>query len=202
MIHSSADKEDAMANIDDLIEIKEFPIPTTYRGDTGRCLDWTSGRNARPAFGGVYVFWWQPGPAQFYNALQNRTFHYAGPAGQPLAWTLTEADLRSVKNGCIPLYIGKNASDIANRVGLHLCLGTARTVPADAVNGVAPRRRPSCQIRDRFDRLFPCLEDTRQFLLENLALSYVRVDNFVERFFLEDLAVGSFGPVFNVDSER
>lgn len=41
--------------------------------------------------------------------------------------------------------------------------------------------------------------------IENLALSYVRLDgnqNFYERFFLEDLAIGRLRPVFNVDSER
>jgi len=53
--------------------------------------------------------------------------------------------------------------------------------------------------------LFPNLEDTRPLVLENLALSYVKLQGrgaFVERFFLEDLAVGLLRPIFNVDSER
>jgi hypothetical protein len=63
----------------------------------------------------------------------------------------------------------------------------------------------SCQVRDRLDRLFPDLPDTRSLALDNLALSYARIEGtgaFVERFFLEDLAVGMFRPIFNVDSER
>jgi hypothetical protein len=63
----------------------------------------------------------------------------------------------------------------------------------------------SCQVRDRLDRLFPHYHDTRPLALENLALSYLRLDGpgaFVERFFLEDLAVGMLRPIFNVDSER
>jgi hypothetical protein len=63
----------------------------------------------------------------------------------------------------------------------------------------------SCQVRDRLDRLFPNVDDTRRIALNKLALSYVKVEgtnSFVERFFLEDLAVGMLRPIFNVDSER
>ncbi len=63
----------------------------------------------------------------------------------------------------------------------------------------------SCQVRDRLDRLFPLYKDTRTIAHDNLALSYVQLDGpgaFVERFFLEDLAVGELRPIINLDSER
>jgi len=99
------------------------------------------------------------------------------------------------------VYVGK-ASDLAKRIGLHLKLKTSRTVAPGAVNGVCERMTTSCQVRDRLDRLFPNLPDTRSLALDNLALSYARIEAFVERFFLEDLAVGMLRPIFNVDSER
>jgi hypothetical protein len=151
------------------------------------------------------VFWWREPVAQFFAALQNRVLHFHGPNGVPLAWEITLAQLHKAENGLLPLYVGKNASNIARRIGLHLKLKTPRTVAAALVNGVCERLTTSCQVRDRLDRLFPNIADTRPLALDNLALSYVRVDGnggFVERFFLEDLAVGTLRPIFNVDSER
>lgn len=113
--------------------------------------------------------------------------------------------MRLAENGLLPLYVGKNASNIAKRVGLHLKLKTPRTVEGKEVNAVCKRMTTSCQVRDRLDRLFPNLLDTHPLALANLALSYVKLQGegaFVERFFLEDLAVGLLMPIFNVDSER
>jgi len=114
-------------------------------------------------------------------------------------------NIRRTPKWSVALYVGRNATDIAKRIGLHLKLGTDRTVSADAVNGIAKRMTTSCQVRDRIDRLFPNLKDTRPVALNNLSFSYTRIhgeENFVERFYLEDLAIGILRPIFNVDSER
>ena len=189
-----------MANLSDLLPIKESPLP-----HRGAALDWSRAAYGRPSFGGVYVFWWQETPNQFLESLQNRHLHFHGPNGIPLDWEITLDSLRVGENGLLPLYVGKNASDIAKRVGLHLKLKTCRTVSAEAVNGICKRMTTSCQVRDRLDRLFPNIPDTRSLALDNLALSYVQLQGagaFVERFYLEDLAVGVFRPIFNVDSEQ
>ena len=189
-----------VANLSDLLPIKESPLP-----HRGTALDWNRAACGRPSFGGVYVFWWREAPEQFLQSLQNRHLHFHGPNGVRLDWEITFDSLRVAENGLLPLYVGKNASDIAKRVGLHLKLKTSRTVPAEAVNGVCARMTTSCQVRDRLDRLFPNIPDTRSLALDNLALSYVQLQGagaFVERFYLEDHAVGAFRPIFNVDSER
>ena len=189
-----------VADISDLLTIKESPLP-----HRGTALDWGRGNFGRPSFGGIYVFWWRSAAEQFFQSLQNRSLHFCGPNGVALEWNIRIDSLHVAENGLLPLYVGKNASDIAKRVGLHLKLKTPRTVPGNAVNGVCERMTTSCQVRDRLDRLFPNLPDTRQLVLENLALSYVKLQGngaFVERFFLEDLAVGLLRPIFNVDSER
>ena len=189
-----------MADISDLMTIKESPLP-----HKGTALDWRRATHGRPSFGGVYVFWWRGEVEQFYQSLQNCFLHFHGPKGIPLKWGIRRDSLHVAENGLLPLYVGKNASDIAKRVGLHLKLKTPRTVQGKEVNGVCKRMTTSCQVRDRLDRLFPNLQDTRPLALDNLALSYVRLQGdgaFVERFFLEDLAVGLLMPIFNVDSER
>ena len=189
-----------MTDISDLLIIKESRLP-----HRGIALDWRQAASGRPSFGGVYAFWWRGGAQDFYDSLQNRSLHFHGPNGIALELKITLASLKVAENGSLPLYVGKNAADIATRLGLHLKLRTPRTVEAGAVNGICERMTTSCQVRDRLDRLFPNYQDRRTLALNNLALSYVRLDgpgSFVERFFLEDLAVGILRPVFNVDSER
>ena len=189
-----------MADISDLLTIRESPLP-----HRGTALDWGRATSGRPSFGGVYVFWWRSAAEEFFESLQNRFLHFHGPNGVALGWDVRCDSLHVAENGLLPLYVGKNASDIAKRVGLHLKLKTPRTVPGNAVTGVCKRMTTSCQVRDRLDRLFPDLQDTRPLALDNLALSYVKLQGdgaFVDRFFLEDLAVGILRPIFNVDSER
>lgn len=184
----------------ELARIREHTIPNRRNR-----LDWSRATSGRPEFGGVYAFWWSGSPRSFLRAMGNRTLHFHGPGGAQLSWTLTLRDLKVGSNGLIPLYVGKNSSDIAWRIGLHLKLKTPRTIAAGAVGRVCRRMTTSCQVRDRLDRLFPQFPDTRPLTLQNLALSYVRLDGkrgFIRRFFLEDLAIGLLRPVFNVDSER
>ncbi len=189
-----------LGKFDELLEIKEEEIP--HRGSA---LDWHSSVCGRPSFGGVYAFWLKCSVEEFLSSIQNPDLHFHGPGGNELTLRIDESCLHIAKNGWLPLYVGKAATDIAKRIGLHLKLGTDRTVEANAVYGIAKRLTTSCQVRDRIDRLFPNFEDTRPVALNNLSLSYTRIhggDNFVERFYLEDLAIGMLRPIFNVDSER
>ncbi len=172
-----------MGKFDELLEIKEEKIP--HRRSA---LDWRSSVCGRPSFGGIYAFWWRGSVEEFLSSIQNPELHFNGPGGKQLTLRIDESCLHITENGRLPLYIGKNATDIAKRIGLHLKLGTDRTVRADAVNGIAKRMTTSCQVRDRIDRLFPNFEDTRPVALNNLSLSYTRIhgeENFVERFYLE-----------------
>lgn len=195
----AASRKPALISISELLTIRESPLPHRRTA-----LDWSQSAYGRPSFGGVYVFWWRGNAQQFLDSIENRVLHFCGPNGVPLQWEITHHFLRDAENGLLPLYVGKAASDLAGRVGLHLKLKTPRTIP-EAVSGVCARMTTSCQVRDRLDRLFPNEADTRPRALNNLALSYVKIegaDAFVERFFLEDLAVGMLRPIFNVDSER
>lgn len=189
----------AVAGLEELLRIKERQLPVN-RNRIG--LDWGSARSGRPKFSGVYVFWWNGDAGQFLNSIRNKTLHFRGPKGKPpFAWTLSVSDLLTAANGVLPLYVGK-ATNIADRVGKHLKLKTLRTVSQDSIDGVCRRMTTTCQLRDRLDRLFPDIPDTRGLAVQHLMLSYVPLDSVVERFFLEDLAVGRLRPPFNVDTER
>ena len=184
----------------ELLNVKEHILP-----HRGTALDWRGSESGRPSFGGVYVFWWRDSARHFYRKIQNRVLHFRGP-DKTIRWDIRLDDLRASANGRLPLYVGKTGKNIAERVGLHLKLKTPRTVKGDAVRGVCRRMTTSCQVRDRLDRLFPKCKDTSILALDNLMLSYVRIDgsprSFVERFFLEDAAIGVLRPIFNVDHER
>ncbi|MEW8052019.1 MAG: hypothetical protein AB2784_08300 [Candidatus Thiodiazotropha endolucinida] len=189
-----------MNMIEELLNIKEYCIP----GVIGR-LKWHLSECGRPCVGGVYAFWWIGSKKSFLQEIQNNELHYSGPSKRKITLKLNDSTVNSAKNGYVPLYIGKTSTPIAKRVGKHLMLGTERTISKEEAYGIANRKNTSCQVRDRLDRLFPDIEDTREIAINNIGLSYLKLEgdnNFSQRFFLEDLAIGTLQPIFNVDSER
>jgi hypothetical protein len=55
------------------------------------------------------------------------------------------------------------------------------------------------------EHLFPHEGDSRSLPLDNVGLSFVELggdDHAANRFYLEDLAIGSMRPPFNVDVQR
>jgi len=86
-----------------------------------------------------------------------------------------------------------------------LLLARQRILPRG--RGAAKAKPPtaSCQLRAGIDHLFPARPDTREIVLENVGLSYVELNgekHAVNRFYLEDMAIGRMRPPLNVDIER
>ena len=193
-----------MEDLEALVENELLPIKEQQMPVTGQSLDWRRAAHGRPGFGGVYVVWWRGTGKDFYRKLHHNELHFSGPKRKLIPHVIRERDLITASNGYLPLYVGKNAADIAKRIGLHLKLRTVRTVRMTGPQSIPARLTTSCQVRDRLDRLFPDESDTRH-LVQNLALSYVKLDGpkrFAERFFLEDFAIGRLRTLFNLDSER
>lgn len=160
---------------------------------------------ALPDQGGVYAFWWT-GPVDLLTSNEcNRLLELPGPGGRRILLKL-EDDWLGLSTGLpLPLYIGKNSSNIAKRVGQHLRLADMRTLPLG--EGPAKQRRPttSCQLRAGVEHLFPRERDTRSLVLKNVGLSFVVLhgdDHAANRFYLEDMAIGLMRPPLNVDIER
>jgi hypothetical protein len=128
-----------------------------------------------------------------------------GPSGRSVTLHIDDEWLGLEAGLPVPLYVGKNADDIARRLGKHLRLGSDRITPM--FEGAVKQRRPTttCQMRAGLEHLFPQEANTRDLVLSNVGLSWVELPgdaHAANRFYLEDLAVGLMRPVINVDIER
>ena len=160
---------------------------------------------ALPDQGGVYAFWWT-GPVDILASSQcNRLLELRGPGGRPVLLKLEDEWLGLSTGLPLPLYVGKNSSNISKRVGQHLRLADKRTLPLGEGAAKQPRPTTSCQLRAGVEHLFPREQDTRSLILQNVGLSFVVLhgdDHAANRFYLEDMAVGLMRPPLNVDIER
>jgi len=158
-----------------------------------------------PNAGGVYCFWWTGDLRLLATTGCIRTITLSGPGGRPVAVCFDDEWLGLSADAPVPLYVGKNADSIAKRVGQHLTLQRDRAVPTFTGNRKQPRPTTSCQLRAGVDQLFPGHGCTRDLVLDNVGLSYVELDgdeHAVNRFYLEDLAIGMMRPPLNIDVER
>jgi hypothetical protein len=163
------------------------------------------GHERLPVGGGVYVFWWT-GPISILRSKKcYRLLELKGPGSRPVSLKIDDEWMGLKTKLPIPIYVGKNAANIAKRVGQHLRLKDKRMFPIG--NSIKKRKAPttSCQLRAGIEHMFPREIDTRKLILDNIGLSFVILDgdiNAANRFYLEDLAIGMMKPPFNVDIER
>lgn len=100
----------------------------------------------------------------------------------------------------ILLYVGKT-TNFKKRMKKHLMLGTKQWKQND--DNTLYKKSTACQLRAGVEKLIQKSDiDFFEFLNERIGVNYVEMDNFIDRFFAEDLAVGIGKPWFNVDSER
>jgi len=101
--------------------------------------------------------------------------------------------------------VGKTADSIAKRVGQHLRLKENRVTSTFEGHRKQERPTTSCQVQASVEHFFPSLQNTRDIILDHMGLSYVILngdEHSVDRFYLEDLAVGLMRPPLNIDVER
>lgn len=161
-----------------------------------------------PHEGGVYAFWWVGSHDMLKTDACNRKLELHGPGGRRVLLEIDDEWLGLDTDLPIPLYVGKSAGSLAKRVGQHLRLSAKRMLlppSKDNVEAKATRPTTSCQLRAGVEHFFPDEQDTRMLVLENVGLSYVKLDgdeHAANRFYLEDLAIGLMRPPLNVDIER
>jgi hypothetical protein len=129
-------------------------------------------------------------------------------AYHPIDWKFNQVVID--KENYVPLYIGKS-SKIYNRIASHLQWPSSLDSPPLANEfGLPAALKPDgntvAQFRQGFEYLFRSLSpvDRRDKLRKNIALAICPSDfaNVYNRFYDEDLLIGTFRPPFNVDSER
>ena len=159
--------------------------------------------NLIPAQGGVYCFWWTSNKEYFINTI-NRKLDLAGPNGRRVEIEISDSWLAFFKNE-ICLYVGKNSSSIKKRLSGHLRLKSQRDHCCSMEIFKEKPKTTLVQLKRGLEELFINVPDIRKLILENVGMSFYELsgdENSVNRFYLEDKAIGEFYPILNVDIER
>lgn len=157
--------------------------------------------------GGIYVFWWLNNGSESLNPLfaPNCTRKYMLKGKRVIGTTMaedyhsieveiTDAWLRQYK-GNIPLYVGKSADSILKRMLLHLQINKVKYEGKSTAD----------QLRRGIERLFKDHPNTASLIVKHVGFSYINLhgqDDVINRFYLEDYAIGKLMPLFNIDIER
>ena len=152
--------------------------------------------------GGVYVFWWlkrdETSLQPLFDERCERKYEVRGKnVGDEFVKVEIEISdewLRSYDHH-IPLYVGKTAESLLNRIKLHLQINHLQY----------PKDTSSNQFRRGFNRFFKNYDSSFELIIQHIGFSYIPLhdyDEAVNRFYLEDYAIGKLRAIFNVDIER
>lgn len=153
--------------------------------------------------GGIYVFWWIKRDSNSLIQLKNQLpVQYnlkgkkiKGVNGHHQVTIDITAQWLDLYSNDIPLYVGKNDDCIFDRIGLHL------QIHKDKYYG----NTSSDQLRRGIERIFHNSTNTSNIIVNHIGFSYWNLhgsNEAVNRFYLEDYAIGKLKPLFNVDIER
>ena len=157
--------------------------------------------------GGVYAFWWAT-KTDYFRRLINRSngvkLYGKQLNGKPLPVNIqiNEQWLEdATHNGAILLYVGRS-TNIGGRLNGHIKPQTDRLEKSSKDSN----RKPNTvsQLRFGLERLLG-IEDARSLIMNHVHFSFVKLDTYdesVNRFYLENLAIGQLLPIFNLDVER
>jgi hypothetical protein len=164
---------------------------------------------------GIYSFWWLNENTETIEKLY-RTAKLKGKQVNNNHQVHDVAWKWNIEKPQICLYAGK-ATCIKKRVDQHLQLTTSssdwygksykihrnkKTIVPDRIADFLVKRTTACQFRAGIEHLFKHSSIELSEKLANIGFSFVEELDLIERFYLEDLAIGIYRPWFNVDVER
>lgn len=207
-------------NIDELFNelIKQEPLPITaiiepLRKKNGdfhikHPSGWRMKSSGNPTLppgieqGGVYVFWWlKNDETSLLPLFDSKCERKYTVRGKNVGDHFVEVDIEisdewlNIYDGHIPLYVGKTAESLLNRMKLHLQINHLDYTKDTTSN----------QFRRGFNRFFKGYESSFELIIQHIGFSYVPLHDYeeaVNRFYLEDYAIGKLHAIFNVDIER
>jgi hypothetical protein len=154
-----------------------------------------------PAEPGVYAFWWCGERAKILSG--SLTLRLKGPKGNVVTVMYGDWWPKDLPYPC--LYVGKS-TNLRARFRLHIKNGSpGRLHDAHPEHHKAEPRTTSCQLRWGIEHVFPDELDPLTLIHQNVGFSWstdFRENAVAERFYAEDLLVGTWRPWFNIDSER
>lgn len=148
---------------------------------------------------GIYVFWWVGELEPLVEKLKKAKLTFTGAGREHITIEYSESWIDAAKhNNKICLYIGKGK--IKQRLSQHLKVQTLFREINSTTNG---NRKPdtSSQLRYGFERVFGN-ENVLDTIFENVGISIHENNSSVNRFYLENRAIGCLFPLFNFDIER
>lgn len=161
--------------------------------------------NTIPTTGGIYVFWWTGNKQLFLDNAEKHKHLLRGKQTEEklvnIKFSNQWIDMATVGNK-ICLYVGKT-SNLQKRITAHI---KPKTLNIWGEVGFDSGRKPNTvsQMRIGIERIFKS-KNALTTILENVSLTFIEMDgikNCVNRFYLEDLTVGTYFPLLNIDIER
>ena len=123
---------------------------TRLRNDNGRL----------PDCGAIYIFWWTGSGKLLRSRSCRRDLILKSPGGKDVLIHINDDWLGLRTDLPIPLYIGKTAAGLRNRINQHLLLARQRILPRDAIQRRSNRQhqRVDCE---RASTTFSLMSETR-----------------------------------------
>jgi hypothetical protein len=150
---------------------------------------------------GVYAFWWVMDKATLLAS--NRTVILKGPNEVRVKVEYRDWWPAELTYPC--LYVGKT-TNLRKRFGRHIkSKSEGRLHAAHPEHHKAKPNTTSCQLRWGIEHIFPNELNPLNIISNSVGFSWRNnfADNDIaERFFTEDLLIGTWRPWFNIDSER
>jgi len=149
---------------------------------------------------GVYAFWWTGDRSELLGASTHIIL--AGPGGREVDVHFSDWWPKTLAYPC--LYVGKS-TNLRKRFGQHLMRGSKGRVHTIPESGRKQKAATTaCQLRYGIEHIFPKEQDPLRVISKKVGFSFAvyRPEKIAERFFKEDLLIGTWQPWFNVDSER
>jgi hypothetical protein len=154
-----------------------------------------------PEASGVYAFWWLADKQELLAG--NRHIVLKGPNERPVDVEYQDWWPEELHHPC--LYVGKS-TNIKKRFSLHIKRmkkGRLHNIPH--TNEKQKPVTTSCQLRHGIEHVFKDDPNPLDIIFKKVGFSYSTefpANAIAERFFTEDLLIGTWRPWFNVDSER
>jgi len=154
-----------------------------------------------PDMPGIYAFWWTASRGKLLSS--NRRMRLKGPRAIWIPIELRDWWPSDTQYPC--LYVGKT-TNIKRRFSLHLKRGFRERL--HFIPKSNDKLRPvttSCQLRYGIEHIFRSSTNPLGIIEDDVSFSFQTdgvAANVTERFYMEDLLIGTWRPWFNIDSER
>ncbi len=152
-----------------------------------------------PKEAGVYAFWWIEKRQELLAS--NRVVQKVGPKGQdPVTFRYKAGWPDDLYYPC--LYVGRS-TNIWQRFSQHIDRGSKGRLPYKlGANKNKIRKLTSCQLRYGIEHIFKNDKNPMDIIDNKVGFSFCTINRTEDRFYKENLLIGTWKPWFNVDSER